>query len=146
MLSCSLGWPQTQYVAEDSFELLIFLLSPPKPWHYRYVPCDSQGSLEKQQRSFCMCGICESGLQAVVPRGQHCLSPTQSPGMQGLFTLPPRGWTSRLVLGTRRNLKKQAVMSVKERPASREREADRRQELPSCPSSVQAATEGMAQI
>lgn len=29
---CSLGWPQTQYMTEAGFELLIFLPLPPKCW------------------------------------------------------------------------------------------------------------------
>lgn len=36
-VSCSSGWPQTYYVAEDCLDVQIFLLSASKYWDYVYT-------------------------------------------------------------------------------------------------------------
>lgn len=37
IVSCSTGWPQALYVAEDDLELILLLL-PPECWGYRCAP------------------------------------------------------------------------------------------------------------
>jgi hypothetical protein len=36
-VSCIIGWPQTQYIVEDDFELLVLLPLSPEWWDYTHV-------------------------------------------------------------------------------------------------------------